>query len=315
MRRYTFVLMLLVAMTAVAQSTDHSRGHSLEVTVGGGYSSLGYKPNSFETLDASSSGSYNLQAHIGYNFFFIEYMGVGIGADIARYGHTTTLKGELVYAGVTDTDGERYDHHVSLHDWDESQDLWALEVPLSLVFSIPIQDRVYITAQVGGKCGVPVASNYKGSGTITHYGYYEPWDLTLSDMANHGFYTNKDFAPKGKWDSQIYWSVFAKAGVAIPLIEHLDLLVQVYFNYALTKASQEGEEYGVVGFRNDRADGAAIHTFMPEYTDLRNTPVITSTYKPWSVGAEVGIRYTIPMRQHSKYPCRCVNDAYGIYTY
>lgn len=132
--------------------------------------------------------------------------------------------------------------------------------------------------------------------------------MTLTDKPNHGFYTEEHFQPKGTLQKKNYWTVFAKAGVAVPLVEHLDLLVQAYFNYVLTNISDKGQN-GLVGFRNDRPEQEQTHYFMTDYIDLSNTGVITEAFKPWSTGLEIGIRYTIaPKKAH--YPCKCLENYY-----
>lgn len=289
------------------ENTVHSRGHSFEITVGGGYSSLGYKVNEVSALlNSRTIGSYSAQGHLGYNWFFTEYVGLGVGLDVEHYGQSAKLDGQLVWEGVTDTDGEKYDHHLALNKWSETQDYWTFEIPVSLVFSIPVQDKVYITLQAGGKYGIPLTAGYSGKGELTHTGYYKPWDLTLMEKPNHGFYSETAFTPKGAITRKNYWSVFAKAGVAIPLVEHLDLLVQAYFNYALTEVANT-EQNGVLGFRDDRPGQEQTHYFMDPYIGLGNTAVITDAFKPWSVGLEVGIRYTITPERKAKYPCRCMD--------
>lgn len=309
MRKILLIAVIALSLPVWAASDKtHSRGHSFEVTVGGGYSSLGYKPNTpVNGLTAETFGSYSAQAHIGYNWFFIEYMGIAVGVDAQHYGQSTFLNGIMTWNGVTDTDGERYEHRLGVNNWQEKADYWSIEVPVSVVFSIPVRDKMYITAQVGGKCGLPLSGTYAGSGSLTHSGYYAPWDLTLTDKPNHGFYTEDNFAPKGTLQKKMYWSLFAKAGVAIPLIDRLDLLAQVYFNYALTNIADAGLN-GTVGFRDDRPGQAAVHYFMTDYVNLQNTNVVSDPSKPWSAGLEIGIRYTIPTKKNTNYPCHCVTD-------
>ena len=306
MRKIALIAVLLIVWTfGAAEPARQKGGHAFEATVGAGYASLGYNVNDITPdIHTTTVGFYGLQAHIGYNWFFSKYLGVAVGVDAHHYGQKTTLSGTLVWKGVTDTDGERYEHRLRLDKWNEQQDCWTVEIPLSLVFAFPIPDKCSITAQIGGKFGLPLSATYNGYGTLIHTGYYEPWNLVLSDKPNHGFYTERDFKPKGQFRNKNYWTVFAKAGVTLPLAEHLDLLVQLYANYALTSLADEGQNE-VLGFRNDRPGQEQNHYFMSNYTDLHNTPVITDRFKPWDIGLEIGIRYTISSHKH-QYPCRCL---------
>ena len=174
MRKITVIIALFILLPLWAAETGryHSRGNAFEITAGGGYSSLGYKVNNVaDQLASKTSGSYSLQAHIGYNWFFCEYAGLAVGADIQHYGQKATLNGLLTWSGVTDTDGEKYDHLLNLNNWTEQQNYWAVEIPVSFVFSFPVvQDKLYITAQVGGKYGIPLSAKYAGSGALGKHG-------------------------------------------------------------------------------------------------------------------------------------------------
>ena len=109
MRKITVIIALFILLPLWAAETGryHSRGNAFEITVGGGYSSLGYKVNKVaDQLASKTSGSYSLQAHIGYNWFFCEYAGLAVGADIQHYGQKATLNGLLTWSGVTDNMGQ-----------------------------------------------------------------------------------------------------------------------------------------------------------------------------------------------------------------
>lgn len=305
MRKYLFILSLLVISTgtmAQYRKAAHSAGSSFELAIGGGYGSLGYGVASTETMQAKNLGDWAASAHIGYNYFFSEWVGIGVGVDVTRIGSTLRLEGEQTWTRVTDTDGERYDHVLRLSPWRETQQAVYLEPSLAIKTSIPAGD-IYVIAEVGAKYALPVLSGYYAKGELTHTGYYKPWDLTLSDMAPHGFYTEDAYRPKGdivKPEWRI--AVFAKAGVLIPLVEHLDLMVQAYGQYSVTSSAIGGEN--VPGFRQDREGMTDAHYFMPDYTSYTGSALVNGGYRPWMVGAEIGLRYTIPHGKAAK-NCHC----------
>lgn len=309
MRKIALILALVISGALFAASSASSgQGHAFEVTIGSGYASLGYKANNLTgRLESKTTGSYALQAHIGYNWFFSRYMGLAIGVDAHHYGQNTALDGLLSWDGVTDTDGELYEHILELKQWTERQECWTVEIPLSFVFSIPVSNVLNITAQVGAKYGLPLSATYSGHGTLTHTGYYEPWGLTLSDKPNHGFYTEENFRPKGQLPHKNYWTVFAKVGIALPLTEQLDMMIQIYANYAVTSFAEGGQDE-TIGFRNDRAGQEQNHYFMNDYISLTNTAIIANPLKPRDIGLELGVRYNIS-RPKPKQPCHCL----GVY--
>lgn len=285
-RLATWVLLAAVCLMHAA-SAGHNFGVSFDVAAGGGY--------------------YGLNGHVGANIFFCEWVGIGIGADITRYYGTVTLNDQLSWQDVTDTDGENYTHLLAVEGWKERVALTYISPGASLLFAAPV-GPVYLSGAVGAEYGFYLGGSYAGSGTLIHSGFYAPWNLTLSDLPDHGFYTETQFHPTGKTiDFAPDLFVTARLGVLIPLIEHLDLTAHVTAKYGLLGKTAVGG-YNPVGFRDDRAGMADAHYFMSDYQSLLTTPVVSGNVHPLLVGAEIGVRYTIPFKSYqkkSRHKCMC----------
>lgn len=320
MSKRVLLILILAACTTVLSAKGysmkkyHSRGSAFELAVGGGYGSLGYQAFEVEKPWTNTvSGRPSGYVHFAYDYFFCEYVGLSLGADFTRYGSALRFSGLQQWNDVVDTDnflgfgiGEKYNHILMINKWQEIQSVSYVEVPLSLKFSAPAGE-VYVIGEVGAKLGIPVLRSYHGKGSLTHTGYYEPWNLTLDGVYGHGFYTEENYRPSGTFeDKTLKWSVFAKLGVAIPLVEHLDLTVQAFGQYAFTGAQVGGE--GVPGFRDDREGFAMAHYFMSPYYTMLASGLAKGVAKPWHAGLELGIRYTIPHRK--KMPCMCLQQQY-----
>ena len=282
---------------------------AFELGLGAGYGTLGYKAGeNLPTMNITTSGSWSMTGHVGYSFFFCDYVGIGVGADITRHGQSAKLNGEQVWSDVTDTDGELYTHHTRLDGWKENQQTWYIEVPVSLKFNIPA-GPIYVLAELGGKYGLPISSSYNGSGDITHYGVYGPWALELRDMPDHGYYTESGYRPSEKMEGlKNRWSVFGKVGVGIPLNDWLDLTAQVYGQYALTSIGEAGGTENL-GFLGDRAGQEKAHYFMSDYASITKTNLVNGQMKPWNIGVEIGLRFVIEHRKKECWPCK-VNTGY-----
>lgn len=308
MKRLTLLLFCVLVMSNIWArpyvTQTHSAGSSFELSVGAGYGTLGYGTQDAQTLSAKNVGSWSATAHVGYNYFFVEWVGIGIGVDYTRYGSVMQLDGTMQWNGVGDTDGEKYQHTLSLSPWKETQQVGYLEPSVAIKLSIPA-GSIYVIGEVGGKYGLALHSEYTGSGTLTHTGYYKPWDLTLENIDAHGFYTTKDYHPKGALDKPDgKFSIYGKVGVLIPLIEHLDLMAQVYGQYALTGSAVGGDI--MPGYLHDMDGMEEAHYFMSDYSSWTKSPLVTGTIKPWVVGLEVGIRYTIPHVKNKHCVCHWV---------
>ena len=267
-----------------------------ELSVGGGWSSIGYKmDNALQPdLSARQHGSYGFNAHIGYGFHFNRYVGVGIGADISRYGSKATLNGNALWQGVTDTDGELYDHITVVNNWKDAQELYMVEVPLAVYLRFPIATDVRLVAEVGAKLGFPIMGKGAYEGNLQHTGFYEPWMLTLSDVPSHGFYSSTMKSDYNLPTNKLTVAGFVKLGVEAPVDEmrHVWIFGAVYGTMHFMPAVNTTHD-AALGWRNDtyNAGQSAAHTFMNDYNPIYMTNITRANLTPLAIGAEIGVRF------------------------
>ncbi len=305
--------LLLIVLTGIAISAFARLTSVVEFSVGGGWSSLGYKlnTNAQPMLTAKQPGSYGLTAHVGYGLMFNEYVGLGIGADISRYGSDTKLLGALQWKGVSDTEGEIYDHVTDIHGkWKDNQQMYAVEIPLTFYFRAPFGGGdVAFSGEVGAKIAIPVWSNATYGGSLTHTAFYDPWLLTLKNVQGHGFY-DSEMNGSYTFNPRMTAAAFVKLGVEMALDdrERVWFLAHVYGNYHFMPAFDLTENPVGLGFCND-TDNPALrdaHYFMNDYNGILATDMLSGKPNPLSIGIEIGIRIKIP--HHPKEPCHCVTD-------
>ena len=301
-------------------STRSGREVSFDVAIGAGYSQLGY--NTAQTdLKTSTIGDYGINAHLGINYFFTTYFGIGVGADFTRYGQSVSLDdNRLVWNDVTDTDaddmvaGERYDHILAIYKWRERQQQLYIAPQLMLMSVVPFS-HLSLQIAAGAEYGFCVQSSYRASGDIEHTGFYDKWGLTLYDVPAHGFYRTTGFAPEGnlkdRFANRQQLSIVGRIGVLIPLTRSLDLCADVLCKYAVYTSPGTSNIAGgnrEVGFHENATDKNVRdpHYFIPEYSTLISTPVVSGKYSPFLTGIEIGIRYRLPL--HKSFPCRCIAD-------
>lgn len=310
MRRRLSILLILVLCFSVSA---YALSSFFEISAGGGWSTLGYGlDNSTQPgLNVSQKGSYGFNAHIGYGLQFTRNIGVGLGVDFARYGANSRLSGQALWSGVTDTEGELYNHTSVLSDWSDKQEIYMLEIPLAVYIRFPVATNVRMYGQIGMKACIPLMKNASFSGTISHQGTYEPWMLTLANVPNHGFYSA---AMEGKYDLQaakFTIGAFLKFGVEAPV----DALRRVWLFGAITASMQFMEAISSspavpIGWRNDTADESMrqAHYFMNDYSSILQTSLFSGHTWPIAVGAEIGVRFRIPHAKRYRSHCRCEEE-------
>lgn len=275
---------------------------ALELSVGGGWSTLGYKvvPTQADVRGANS-GSWGVQAHVGYALFFTSHFGMGVGADFSHYGANASLMGTAQWKGVTDTEGETYNHLTLIHSLQDKQEVYLIEIPLTFYFVYPISDKVSLNVEAGAKYAIPVKGSASFHADVEHQGDYGIWGLNLYDVPGHGFYREKDFHKDYSVAFKNQLAVFLKLGVACEIGKNTYFLCNIYGNYGLMNALQGG--MSELGFQNDRAGMETIHSFMPAYNGIVSTNNISAQSHPIQIGLELGLRFVFPHKQ--TYPCRC----------
>ena len=293
-------LLLGIGQSLLIAAQRHS---AIELSVGGGWSTLGYKvqPNQ-EDVRGANIGSWGLQAHVGYAFFFTPNVGLGVGANFSHYGADATLSGTAKWENVTDMEGEAYTHLTIIHSLHDKQDIYLVEIPLTVYFLVPLSDDLSLNAEIGAKYALPILSDASYYADIEHQGNYGIWGLNLYDVPGHGFYRENDFHNTYSVAAKNQLSLFLKLGLSYEISTNIHLFGNIYGDYGLFNTLQNGEFE--LGFQNDRAGMEETHSFMPAYNGIITTNYISEKSHPIQIGLELGLRFVFP---HKKtYPCKCM---------
>lgn len=304
---------ILLSLVVLCATSVYGLSSFIEISGGGGWSSLGYglTNQTQPGLNVRQNGSYGFGAHVGYGLQFNKYIGLGIGVDFSRYGATGKISGQAEWQGVQDTDGELYDHITTVHRWTDKQELYMLEIPLSLYLRFPVATDVRIYGQIGAKVCLPMMNHAQYSGSLSHQGFYEPWMMTLSNVPNHGFY-NSEMTGQYVLQTRFTVAAFVKIGIEAPVDElrHVWLFGAIYGTMHFMPVIETADPPSAIGWRND-AQGDEMrkaHYFMSDYAPIYNTALLSGSPKPIAVGAEIGVRFRIPHPKRYRSHCMCEEE-------
>ena len=303
-------LLLILGLIWAVNSSLFARVTSvIEIAAGGGWSTLNYAVSSpIEGLNVRQNGSWSVTAHSEYIIMFNRYIGIGAGVDITHYGAITAIDGRMQWTGVTDTDGEVYNHHLSITGWRDKQDVWFLQPGLFIHADIPVGDNIAITFAGGGRYGLPIAQRMSYGGTTCHTGVYPQWGLTLSEMENHGFYTTTATMQTTDWKANRMIDLVLRAGVQYHIGKYTALVVRAWVACGVTDALRITSSNQALGFANDKPGMEKIHYFMNDYTSVLATNLVTDPHsKPIAAGLEIGVRWIFPHPSKRTNICRCLN--------
>ena len=303
------LLFILGLIWAVNSSLFARVTSVIEIAAGGGWSTLNYAVSSpIEGLNVRQNGSWSVTAHSEYIIMFNRYIGIGAGVDITHYGAITAIDGRMQWTGVTDTDGEVYNHHLSITGWRDKQDVWFLQPGLFIHADIPVGDNIAITFAGGGRYGLPIAQRMSYGGTTCHTGVYPQWGLTLYEMENHGFYTTTASMQTTDWKANRMIDLVLRAGVQYHIGKYTALMVRAWVACGVTDALRITSSNQALGFANDKPGLEKIHYFMNDYTSVLATNLVTDPHsKPIAAGLEIGVRWIFPHPSKRTNICRCLD--------
>lgn len=235
-------------------------------------------------------------AGAGYTFFFHPCVGLQTGLSFSRIASTARLTEPMEWSqwqdgsALTDYMGDLYTHRTAFEGWKEQEQAYLIEVPLGLRFRYfkDKDSRAGLHAAVGAKAAIPVWANYQNhSGTLTHTGWYEQWQLLLYDLPGR-FEREEVRAQEENMTRRlrtINAELYGEIGIAIRINVHYELYIAAFGQYTVNDMNGTAKaDRGALGFR----DETNRYPFMNEYKGLVGTDRVGAIH-PWMAGVKVGL--------------------------
>ena len=263
----------------------YHKGHHIEAYIGGGYSSLGYRLTDGQNPTGTVAGGGQALIQLQYAYFFAQQWGLGIGASFSNLTSHARPTGSRIWNGVTDSDGEIYNHTTNINRWNERQTIHALSVPVSVQFQHFYQpDRgVFFDLGAAPQFTFQKLNQFNVlDGELEHSGYYEWSRLTLENLYTHEFVKQNQQAQGEVAARRISAAVFADLGFLFTINKRLDFYAGAYgyCNVLDANVSEKKE----LGWKTDD------YTFMEDYSGMYATTEAGKSI-PWAVGVKVGIHW------------------------
>jgi hypothetical protein len=228
------VMLLIVPFSLFAQQ---AKLKNTELVINAFYGVSGWKGS---LAGGTLTPDFGPQFSVEGSYFLGKCIGIGSGVGYADYATTVKADAYSMSMPFTDEDGDKLLYVVKANGLSEKDKLSALEVPLFVAFRQP-SSNLYFEAKAGVKVSIPISSSYKlNKGTITTTGVYDAYGVELTDLPDHGFQTATDLESSGKLTTKTSLSLFAKAGVVVP-VSKVKLHISLYGAYGLSSALKEGD--------------------------------------------------------------------------
>ena len=202
-------------------------------------------------------------------------VGTGLGVSAFSKSADLNLVSEQVNS-LQDADGDSYNANLDYSGIKEKVSLLYIDVPLYLEIGRLSKTRIKGWGRLGVKGSFLLNDSFEGQGSYTSQGYYPAWDVTLHDVPELDYYTNRSAYtdPEYKLKPFVLWGTLS-AGISIPfsnykeeIIRNTILKLGVKYDFTITQVSEgssnlmyPGSLYHINKSNIWGGDGSRIHYF------------------------------------------------------
>jgi len=228
MNRITISIIAAIVICSTAAAQDFPQ-HEFSVNIGGGSAGFQSKPTIGKDYwkGAFSTG-------LGYHFLFDQNWGVGTGINFAFYNGSISINDYNQKQAATTLTGYEFDFLISSSAYEEKQKVATLTIPLMAQYQYQGEEKLAYYAALGFKVGIPLSAKSQSKGVFTTKGYFPSLNVTIEDIPDYGFVTNRQF-PESKTDLGLKTAIMAAAefGVIWRLENAKSLYAGIYADYGL----------------------------------------------------------------------------------
>ena len=229
-------------------------------------------------------------AGIGINYYFVPWMGIGVGAEYNNYISTSTIITAWTASGK-DYQGDEYTLTTTPHDIKETQRIAMVEVPIGLKFRA-MPSRVGFIGTIGAKLGFPLNSTYSltNNGRLENSVNYPYWNLTMSNIP-HVIENATISGVKGTNSSLklLNYAAYAELGILIQLAQRVDLAISAFATYYINDVMKSHADSIPLSLADFYPAGEYPAPFSGKYEGILATNEVKELH-PWSVGLKIGIQ-------------------------
>lgn len=256
--------------------------------VGGGMNTLMYNP-----ADGTWNPKLGFLGELKYMHFFGKHFGMGIGVqfDYSRVGATYDWveNANNALSLVHPANNLTYFPHAGFNNWEETQTVMSVNVPIELYWRAPMGERWFFLLGLGAQLDFPMKSSFKADdGSYSVTGYFPATNVEYSNLPAYGFDTySADESGDVENLKKMGVSLIADLGFNYALSNHWGLYFGIYGAYGLTNLIDEASTSPLLN-APDITTTPTTGVAVSDYNGVFNSSQIDELHR-LSVGAKIGI--------------------------
>jgi cell division septation protein DedD len=288
---------LLLSLLLICSICAQDR-HEFSLSLGGGLSTLMYKP----TVCSQHNGL-DAQFGFGYAFFFSKRVGLATGLELAFYDAEYKLGHlEMRYMALDVEEKTDFEFRSKLSSYQEDQSAAMLQIPLMLQLQTGGYRKQYL--MMGVKAAIPLSGTYNGKGDVINSGYYEEEDYEYTEQAFRGFGQFKGKKNEGNYNFKASILASMELGAKWKLQDGLHIYAGAYLDYGLGNIleKQKVEELPQVIEYNslDPPNYAMNGIFKSQLKRPSSSEAFTSKIIPLAIGLKLRMSLGLGVNEFEK---------------
>lgn len=237
-----FVLFCCITISIQAQK--------MSIEVNGGLSGMNYN-----IKNGKSSLGFGFAVGANYHHTLNDMWSAIGGLQIGMHSSRVTLGNTQYSSNEIDGTSTAFQLQTTAVGYKEEQTLYTLNIPLLAEYSTYIKREVKLKILGGFKVFIPISQSAKSKANkLEVTGYYPNVNVTVDDLAQHGFGTNSNWE-----DNQTPLKL--STSIALSLQSGVDFYIAnkmmyagLYFDYGLNDISNSTKEENIVNYSSKGLD-------------------------------------------------------------
>jgi hypothetical protein len=141
----------------------------------------------------------------GFFYSLSDHIGIGSGVEYSQYKQKVFLDQEetTLTNFEVDVTGSAFSYNVTTGNYNESQTLQAIQIPLFLQYKRNINQSIDFNFRAGVKYFLPVSYKFEASAsTVNGIAYYPDVNFYIDNLPEYGFGNQTNYAASGEYDTK-----------------------------------------------------------------------------------------------------------------
>jgi hypothetical protein len=235
------MVLLMLTENNWSQGTDIRESRQSRIFFGVNLMPLQSKIINENAVNASATIITNKNSIAGsfeVGYCLSKFIILSLSAGYSSYNSQFAMSTYSDKYAVVDNENDPYERRVTGSDIKEVEKISFLDVPIVIIFQVPMGENFGVFIQGGIVPAIPLSKTFNSSGVFSYAGYYPAYNVLLQNLPAYGFSSNSqnNVSSNLKLKSMNADMSFS-AGFQYYLKQNLQLIIGAYYSKSIMNIS------------------------------------------------------------------------------